>query len=105
MKGTVILNLWMRVIRQLEYALDVCVSGVIGRNDDAILAWDEAVAYYAGSTESGYVDSTDDDHVNNDKEGNLLYALANTNCNAFQTCGVRWTIIPLNDVDTVAYRC
>lgn len=87
MKGTVILNLWMRVIRQLEYALDVCVSGVIGRNDDAILAWDEAVAYYAGSTETGYVDSTDDDHVNNDKEGNLLYALANNNCNAFQTCG------------------
>ncbi|KAI2512500.1 hypothetical protein MHU86_1953 [Fragilaria crotonensis] len=87
MKGTVILNLWMRVIRQLEFALDICVSGVIGHNADAILAWDEAVAYYAGSTETGYIDSTDDDHVNNDKEGNLLYALANNNCNAFQTCG------------------
>ena len=83
-----ILNVWMNVIRQLEYALDICIPGIIERNEDAILAWDEAVAYYAGSLETGYVDnSVDDDHVNNDKEGNLLYALANNNCNAFQTCG------------------
>ena len=89
-KGTVILNVWMHVIRQLEYALDICVPGVIERNQASILAWDEAVAYYAGSLETGYTDasaSPDDDRFKSDAYGALLYALANNQCTAFSTCG------------------
>jgi hypothetical protein len=74
-KAVVLLNLWMYVIRQMEYAVDECSAG---DSTSAVNAWDEAVAYYVGSTESG------SDRVGH---GVLLYSLADHLCALFGTCG------------------
>jgi hypothetical protein len=73
----------MYILRQLEYGLDQCWENDRGEADmripeSAIYAWDEAVAYYVGSTESL---SDVDGH------GVLLYTLADQLCRRFGTCG------------------
>jgi len=60
----------MYVIRELEDAVDDCQNGCIDCNDDPVHAWDEAVAFYTGSTSD-----------------QLLYALADKRCVNFKTCG------------------
>jgi len=78
-KGTAYMNIWMYVIREMEDALDDCQKGcqTTDCNDDAVHAWDEAVAFYVGSLEG------------NDGQGSgkLLYALADKRCSNFKTCG------------------
>lgn len=71
------MNLWMYVIRELEDALDKCIDGCStdNCNDSAVHAWDQAVAYYAGSLQVG------------NNAGNFLYALSNKRCADFSTCG------------------
>jgi len=61
----------MIVIRQLELALDNCKSS---KKDEAVKAWDEAVAFYTGSLALG-------------EPGDLMYALAEKRCDDFKTCG------------------
>lgn len=76
-KGVVCLNVWMYVIRQMEYALDLCQNEVLQGNQDSASAWDEAVAYYVGSLEG----------TDGKGDGVLLYDLADKQCINFRTCG------------------
>jgi len=78
-KATVYMSIWMYVIREMEDALDDCKLDCkkTGCNDDAVRAWDEAVAFYTGSLER-------DD---GEGSGKLLYALADEYCVFFKTCG------------------
>mmetsp|Transcript_6674 Transcript_6674/g.8862 ORF Transcript_6674/g.8862 Transcript_6674/m.8862 type:complete len:123 (+) Transcript_6674:910-1278(+) len=77
-KGTAYMSVWMYVIRELEDAIDDCnVECTFDCNEDAVHAWDEAVAFYAGSEEGS--DGSGD--------GALLYSLADKRCQNFKTCG------------------
>jgi len=75
-KGSAYMNVWMYVIREMEDAIEDCTSGCINCNDDPVHAWDEMVAFYAGSLE-GTSGSTN---------GKLLYRLAEKRCANFGTC-------------------
>lgn len=76
-KGTVFLAIFMYVIRELEDAIDDCVTecDTDSCNDDPVHALDEAVAFYTGSLT--ITDGTD---------GNLLFSLAEKRCENFATC-------------------
>ncbi len=66
----------MYVIREFEDALDDCKSNCIACNDDPVHAWDEGVAFYAGSMEG-------EDGI---ASGKLLHQLADKRCGNFGTC-------------------
>ena len=90
-KGTVILNVWMYVIREFEDAIDDCQSDCIDCNYAAAHAWDEGVAFYTGSLEGqrgisqfGYRTGV---------FGKLLYALAEELAVAFKVAGVLGTSV------------
>uniref|UniRef100_A0A7S4JUU1 Uncharacterized protein n=1 Tax=Odontella aurita TaxID=265563 RepID=A0A7S4JUU1_9STRA len=68
------MHVFMYVIRQMEHA----ISGCREDDPDAVHAWDEAVAYYAGSLEGSDGSGT----------GVFPYSLADKRCANFQTCGV-----------------
>lgn len=81
-------NVWMYVIRMMEYALDRCEEpckkpgNVLYDqralcDDSPVRAWDQAVAFYAGSLEG-------DSGVG---EGLLLFDLADRMCPRFLSCG------------------
>jgi len=78
-KATAYMSLWMYVIREMEEALDGCKEGCtgVGCTDESVKAWDEAVAFYTGSLEG----------PNGLGSGKLLYALADSRCINFKTCG------------------
>ncbi len=70
------MNIFMYVIREFEDALDDCKSNCIACNDDPVHAWDEGVAFYAGSMEG-------EDGI---ASGKLLHQLADKRCGNFGTC-------------------
>jgi len=72
-KGTVLLNVWMNIIREMEVALGECRVG-----DREASAWDKAVAFYVGSLE-------DPSHKKS-TNGVMLYALADKWCGERHTC-------------------
>jgi len=76
--GTAMMNVWMYVIREFEDALDDCEKGCATDecNADKVNAWDEGVAFYAGSLEG----------LEGTERGNLPYALAEELCADFHTC-------------------
>lgn len=74
-KGTVYMNIWMYVIREMEDAIDDCEKKCIDCNRAAAHAWDEAVAFYAGSLENG------------NGNGVLLFNLGNKRARNFKTAG------------------
>jgi hypothetical protein len=78
-KGTVLMSVWMYVIREMEDALDDCKEEceTANCNEEPVLAWDEAVAFYTGSLEG----------KDGSGSGVLLYALADDTCADFATCG------------------
>jgi len=82
-KGTVLMSVWMFVIRELENALDYCKQDCTetGCTDDAVRAWDKAVAFYTGSLQSSNIGP------NSWRNGRLLYSLADEQCVNFRTCG------------------
>jgi len=75
-KGSAYQNVWMYVVREMEDAIMDCQTGCLECNDDPVHAWDEAVAFYAGSLEGTAGDSS----------GKLLYRLAEKRCSNFGTC-------------------
>ena len=78
-KGIVYLNIFPYVIWEMQDAVNDCKKGETYNNDDqSVHAWDEAVAFYAGSTvgESYGTSST----------GKLQFALADKRCKNFKTC-------------------
>ena len=76
-KGSLSMNVWMNVVREFEDAIGDCIEGSIARNDGAVHAWDEGVAFYTGSLEGWPVGQA----------GVMLHALADTRCIDFKTCG------------------
>merc|ERR1719247_2754950 len=83
-KGTAYMNVWMYVIREFEDAIDDCHTCTANCNEfsanDAgpVHAWDEGVAFYAGSLE-GKVQG-------GNSAGKLAYRLAEKRCANFGTC-------------------
>jgi hypothetical protein len=67
----------MYVVYEMEDALNDCKSSCINCNDEPVHAWDEAVAFYAGSLEG----------IDGSGNGNLVYALSDKRCANFKTCG------------------
>ena len=83
-KGTAYMNVWMYAVREFEDAIDDCTSCTINCNEhssnsDSVHAWDEGVAFYAGSREGT-------DHGGN-SDGVMVYRLAEKRCANFGTCG------------------
>jgi len=81
-KGSAYMNVWMYAIREFEDAIDDCISCTDGQcnehsSDASVHAWDEGVAFYAGSLEGPMGDS----------QGVMPYRLAEKRCANFRTCG------------------
>ena len=76
-KGSVFLNVYMYVIREFEDAIDDCTSNSLDNNFGSVHAWDEGVAFYAGSLEG----------IDGSGSGKMLAALADKRCQNFGTCG------------------
>ena len=85
-KGSAYQSVWMYVIREMEDAIMDCTNGCLNCNDDPVHAWDEAVAFYAGSLEGPAGDSS----------GNLLYRLAEKRCGNFGTCSSSGSMSDVN---------
>mmetsp|Transcript_73306 Transcript_73306/g.143399 ORF Transcript_73306/g.143399 Transcript_73306/m.143399 type:complete len:568 (+) Transcript_73306:131-1834(+) len=79
-KGAPYLNVWMYTIREMEDAIDDCDASCINCNDGSAVAWDEAVAFYAGSLEGT--------EAGGNSAGVLLYRLAEKRCENYGTCAV-----------------
>merc|ERR1712003_475200 len=79
MGGTAYMVMWMAVIRELEDAIDDCKEActIENCNDDPVLSWDAAAAFYTGSLEGS----------DGSGSGKLAYALADKRCGNFKTCG------------------
>merc|ERR1719353_1140237 len=83
-KGTAYMHAWMYAIREFEDAIDDCASctancNLFSANDAGpVHAWDEGVAFYAGSLEGEYPGGT--------SSGKLAYRLAEKRCANFGTC-------------------
>merc|ERR1719380_246917 len=88
-KGTAYMNVWMYVIREFEDAIDDCENCPEGLNCNefsdsetglynAVHAWDEGVAFYAGSLEGP--------NVGGSSAGEMVYRLAEKRCANFGTC-------------------
>lgn len=82
--GVWLLNVWMYVIRQMEYAIDLCnvectESTKDACEDHAVAEWDKAVAFYAGSLAG----------ENGEGRGVFPYAYANARAKEFKTTGYR----------------
>ena len=75
-KTSAYMNVWMYVIREFEDAIADCKAGCIDCNDDPVHAWDEGVAFYAGSLEG----------TDGSGSGKMLHALADKRCKNFGTC-------------------
>ena len=78
-KGIVYLNVFPYVIWEMQDQVNDCNAGTLTNNDDqSVHAWDEAVAFYAGSTVGG-------DHGTSES-GELQFDLADKRCKNFKTC-------------------
>jgi len=75
-KGSAYWAVWMYVIHEMEDAIRDCQSGCQLCNNAPVHAWDEAVAFYAGSLEG----------EQGGEGGKLLYRLAEKRCRDFKTC-------------------
>ena len=89
-KGTAYMNVWMYAIREFEDAIDDCTSCTTNCNQfslastsdgqyAAVHAWDEGVAFYAGSLEGTAHGGS--------SAGKMVYRLAEKRCANFGTCG------------------
>lgn len=79
-KGSAYMNVFMYVIREFEDAVVDCKTECdtgVNCNDDPVHAWDEGVAFYAGSLEG----------EDGETDGKLLHALADKRCQNYGTCG------------------
>merc|ERR1711971_686314 len=91
-KGTAYMSVWMYVVREFEDAIDDCKVDAIDRNYGSVHAWDEGVAFYAGSKEGTEGASLTGSIANSAtgpsySPGKLVYALAEKRCMNFKTCG------------------
>ena len=82
--GIVAMSVWMYTIRKFEEGLDDCESRCISCNFNGVHAWDEGVAFYAGSLVGEVGLGVDGD--GNSDDSALLFNMANQQCKAFATC-------------------
>ena len=82
--GIVAMSVWMYTIRKFEEGLDDCESRCISCNFNGVHAWDEGVAFYAGSLVGEVGLGVDRDGDSDDSA--LLFNMANQQCKAFATC-------------------
>ena len=83
-KGIVYANIFPYVIWEMQDAVNDCLALAGTNNDDkSVHAWDEAVAFYAGSKTRGIGYGA--------SGGNLQYALADKRCKNFKTCADGFT--------------
>ena len=82
--GIVAMSVWMYTIRKFEEGLDDCESRCISCNFNGVHAWDEGVAFYAGSLVGEVGLGVDGDGDSDDSA--LLFNMANQQCKAFATC-------------------
>mmetsp|Transcript_42646 Transcript_42646/g.89488 ORF Transcript_42646/g.89488 Transcript_42646/m.89488 type:complete len:385 (+) Transcript_42646:275-1429(+) len=75
-KATVLMNVFMHVIRQLVNASVFCERAIL---EAAIDSWDEGACFYVGSLNNANMEGALD--------GKLLYELADKRCANFKTCG------------------
>jgi len=75
-KATVLMNVFMYVIRQLVNASVFCERAIL---EAAIDSWDEGACFYVGSLNNANMEGALD--------GKLLYELADKRCANFKTCG------------------
>mmetsp|Transcript_55071 Transcript_55071/g.133798 ORF Transcript_55071/g.133798 Transcript_55071/m.133798 type:complete len:512 (-) Transcript_55071:94-1629(-) len=77
-KGTAYMNTYMYIIRELEDAFDDCQEActIENCNDDPVHAWDEGVAFYAGTLEG----------TDGSGSGVQPMSLATKRCANFATC-------------------
>merc|ERR1740133_793624 len=83
-KGSAYMNVWMYAVREFEDAIDDCTSCVAdcnahSTNSGSVHAWDEGVAFYAGSLEGTA--------QGGNTGGAMVYRLAEKRCANFGTCG------------------
>ena len=83
-RGTVLLSVWMFVVRKFEEGIDDCVAGCLYCNEHGAHAWDEGVALYAGSLVG--TDGRGGGGASSWVGGELLFTLANEQCAHFRTC-------------------
>ena len=80
-KGLVYMNVFPYAIWEMQDQVNDCHAQSLTQNDDAsVKAWDEAVAFWAGSQTLGYSYGSDIDG------DNLLYYLGDKRCENFMTC-------------------
>merc|ERR1719506_284666 len=83
-KGTAYMHAWMYAIREFEDAIDDCATCTTNCNEFSdnthgpVHAWDEGVAFYAGSLEGAA--------PGGNSAGKLAYRLAEKRCANFGTC-------------------
>merc|ERR1712086_765614 len=81
-KGIVYTNIFPYVIWEMQDAVNDCLALAGTNNDDkSVHAWDEAVAFYAGSKTRGKGYG-----ILQSEAGNLQYRLADKRCINFKTC-------------------
>jgi len=85
-KGIVYLNIYPYIIWEMQDAINDCNTGDLQQNDNAVHAWDEAVAFYTGSLEG--VSQGGNNGLDSCTDGNceLLFMLADKRCMNFGTC-------------------
>lgn len=76
-KGTVLMSVFMAVIREMEVALSECEARMRGESDEPVMTVDNAVAFYAGSLEG----------EEGSGSGRFLYDVANRQALLFATAG------------------
>ena len=85
-KGLVYMNVYPYVIWEMQDQINDCKLQTLTANDDAsVKAWDEAVAFWAGSMTRDYAYGYS---IPND---NLLYYLGDKRCGNFMTCADGFT--------------
>ena len=82
--GIVAMSVWMYITRKFEEGLDDCDSRCVSCNFNGVHAWDEAVAFYAGSLVGK--DGLGIDGDGDWDDGEMLFSMANQQCKAFATC-------------------
>eukprot|EP00966_Prymnesium_polylepis_P273607 6320731-Prymnesium_polylepis.1 len=78
------MNVWMYVVREFEDAIDDCSYSSLDNNYGSVHAWDEGVAFYAGSLEGSGGSAT----MSSSTSGKMIFALADKRCANFGTCGI-----------------
>jgi len=95
-KGSAYLVAGMYASHELEDAVADCNAGTIESNDDGVHAWDEGVAFYAGSLEGKT--------AGGDSAGELSYRLAEKRCANYATCSGSDMVTGISNVNTAIFE-